>query len=83
MKLLPNCIGSSSLNVCVEHIKEECKVFQSFLSTGWSPALKARIICSMHGFVNKSLFYYEDFQNSSQLSHQSSLKELSESKKRV
>lgn len=70
-------------NVCVEHIKEECKVFQNFLSIGWNPALKARIICSMHGFINKSLFYYEDFQNSSQLSHQSSLKELSESKRRV
>lgn len=69
--------------VCISHIVEECKNFQQLLNLGWNPALKARIVCSMKGFMDKSLFYYEDFQNSSQISHQGSLKELSESRKRI
>lgn len=69
-------------SVCVAHIAEECKNFYQLLKLGWNQALRARIVCSMKGFMDKSLFYYEDFQNSSQISHQSSLKELSESHKR-
>lgn len=69
-------------SACIGHIADECENFQQLLKLGWNQALKARIVCSMKGFMDRSLFYCEDFQNSSQISHQSSLKELSESRKR-
>ena len=62
----------------VLQLKEEVKNYENLLKLGWSPPLKARILCSIEGYYNKSLFYIHDFQTPLQLDHQRMCKEALE-----
>lgn len=62
----------------VGQMKEELSNYENLLRLGWNQALRSRVICSMQGFMNKSLFYVSDFQTAVQIEQQKTCKEISE-----
>ncbi|OMJ69070.1 hypothetical protein SteCoe_33306 [Stentor coeruleus] len=62
----------------VLQMKEELANYENLLRLGWNQALRSRMICSMQGFMNKSLFYVSDFQTDIQVEQQKICKEISE-----
>lgn len=62
----------------VLQMREEVKNYENLLKFGWNPALKARIIYSVQGYFNKSLFYLPEFQTAFQLQQQKACKDIGE-----
>ena len=67
----------------VIQIKEEVKNYENLLKHGWNSAVKARIMCSVQGYFNKSLFYVHDFQTLLQSQMQRDCKEAVEARSKT